>query len=146
VTVSYLPPGLPTPAPANDRLDEPYWTALGEERLMLQFCRKCDRCQWGPEWICHRCHSFDLEYRTVEHSGLIFSYERVWHPVNRALAGYGPYLIVLVELPHADGVRLVGNLLGNPHQEVRIGQSVRGVFEHHSSTVRPYTLLQWMPD
>ena len=43
----------------------------------------------------------------------------------------------------ADGVRLVGNLLGDPLQPLEIGASVVGVFEHHSATEPPFTLLQW---
>ena len=140
----YLPEGLPSPVPARDQLDEPFWSSLREERLMLQSCQACGRWQWGPEWICHRCRSFNLTFRPLEPHGLIYSYERVWHPVHRSLKDHGPYLIVLVEIPHADGVRLVGNLLGDPLQEVRIGQPVRGVFEHHRSAVPPFTLLQWM--
>jgi len=143
VNTSYLPLGLPAPAPARDGLDEPFWSGLRSESLLLQFCQSCGRWQWGPEWICHRCHAFDLVFRAVEPHGLIYSYERVWHPVHRALADHGPYLVVLVELPHADSVRLVGNLLGDPRQDVVIGHPVRGVFEHHTEAEPPYTLLQW---
>lgn len=75
--------------------------------------------------------------------GRIYSYERVWHPVHRALEGFGPYIVVLVELPHADGVRLVGNLLGDAQQSVDIGQPVRAVFEHHDDAEPNFTLLQW---
>jgi len=46
-------------------------------------------------------------------------------------------------LPAAGGVRLVGNLLGDPMQAVTIGADVEGVFEHHSDSNPPYTLLQW---
>jgi uncharacterized OB-fold protein len=56
---------------------------------------------------------------------------------------HGPYIAVLVELPHADGVRMVGNLLGDPTQEVVIGTEVEGVFEHHGDSDPPYSLLQW---
>jgi hypothetical protein len=52
-------------------------------------------------------------------------------------------LAVLVELPHAGGTRMVGNLLGDPMQEVLIGSEVIGVFEHHTSTEIKYSLLQW---
>jgi hypothetical protein len=52
-------------------------------------------------------------------------------------------IVVLVELPHADGVRLVGNLLGDAQQSVDIGQPVRAVFEHHDDAEPSYTLLQW---
>lgn len=75
--------------------------------------------------------------------GRIYSWERVWHPVHPALKGHCPYLAVLVELPHAGGLRMVGNLLGDPLQEVRIGAEVQGVFEHHPEASQPYTLLQW---
>jgi uncharacterized OB-fold protein len=141
--MSYLAKGLPQPVATHDGLDAPFWSALRDERLMLQRCNRCKRFQWGPEWICHRCLSFDLGYEAVAADGRIYSYERVWHPVHPALKTQGPYLVVLVELPHADGVRLVGNLLGDPRQNVTIGGSVEGVFEHHADADPAFTLLQW---
>jgi uncharacterized protein len=56
---------------------------------------------------------------------------------------HGPHIAVLVELPHAGGVRMVGNLLGDPLQEVAIGEDVEGVFEHHPGSDPSYSLLQW---
>lgn len=140
-TRPYLTPGLPVPQPSV--LDTPFWDGLRAERLLLQRCRACQRFQWGPEWICHRCLSFELEFSEVEPRGVIYSHQRVWHPVHPALATQGPYVIVLVELPHADGVRLVGNLLGDPQQALVIGAAVEGVFEHHGAHVPPFSLLQW---
>jgi uncharacterized OB-fold protein len=79
----------------------------------------------------------------VEPRGLIYSWERIWHPSHAALKGHGPYLAVLVELPQAGHVRMVGNLLGDPMQEVHIGAPVVGVFEHRQEANPPYSLLQW---
>ena len=62
------------------------------------------------------------------------------HP---ALLGHGPYLVVLVELPEAGGLRMLGNLLGDPLQQVHIGSDVQGVFEHHPAAQLPHSLLQW---
>ena len=143
MSFSYLPAGLPRPAPEPDGLDAPYWDGLREERLLLQRCRACRHFQWGPEWICHRCHSFDLAFEQTEPDGVVYACERVWHPVHPALAAQGPYLVVLVELPQADGVRVLGNLLGPAEQAVRPGQHVEGVFEHHRDVEPPFTLLQW---
>jgi hypothetical protein len=38
---------------------------------------------------------------------------------------------------------MVGNLLGDPTQEVRIGAEVEAVFEHHPDAEPPFTLVQW---
>ena len=62
------------------------------------------------------------------------------HP---ALKEQGPYLVVLVEFPQAGDVRIVGNLLGDPEQDVEIGAEVEAVFEHHRDDDPPYTLIQW---
>ena len=141
--MSYLNPGLPQPAPARDGLDTQYWQGLAEDVLRLQRCDACGKFQWGPEWICHRCHSFELSFAEAKPQGRIYSYERVWHPVHPALKDQGPYLIVLVELPHADNVRVVGNLLGDAEQPVQIGSPVKAVFEHHPDADPAFTLLQW---
>jgi hypothetical protein len=63
--------------------------------------------------------------------------------VHPALRGHGPYLVVLVELPAAGGVRMVGNLLGDPMQTVQIGAVVEAVFEPHDDAAPPFTLVQW---
>ncbi|MEQ8263934.1 OB-fold domain-containing protein [Pseudohaliea sp.] len=143
MSATYLPPGLPGPAPARDGLDAPFWDGLREEKLLLKRCSDCHAWQWGADWLCHDCHSFEHTFCAVEPRGLIYSYERVWHPTHRVLAEACPYLVVLVEIPEAGGVRLVGNLLGDAAQEVSIGQAVEGVFEHHSEGPAPFTLLQW---
>ncbi len=137
----YLNPGLAQPAATP--LDAPYWEGLRNNVLNVQRCDACDGWQWGPEWVCHRCLSDRLSFVEVEARGVIYSYERVWHPVHPALAEQGPYVVVLVELPHAGNVRMVGNLLGDAARDVTIGAEVAGVFEHHEDADPPYTLLQW---
>lgn len=139
----YLPAGLPAPEPEPDGVSAPYWEGLRQERLRVQRCAQCGRWQFGPEWICHGCLAFDPAWVEVPATGRIHSWERVWHPAHAALKDRGPYLVVLVELPHAGHVRMVGNLLGDPLQDVDIGAEVQGVFEHHRGHAPPYALLQW---
>ncbi len=140
---AYLPAGLPAPVAEPDGLSAPYWAGLREGRLLVQRCAGCGTWQFGPEWLCHRCHRFDPGWVEVAPRGLIHSWERVWHPSHPALKGHGPYLVVLVELPEAGNVRMVGNLLGDPMQAVAIGAAVTGAFEHHADASPPFSLLQW---
>ena len=143
-TARYLPDGLP--APEADALSAPYWKGLCNGRLTVQHCRHCGTWQFAPEWICHACHAFDPDWEDIAPTGRIFSWERVWHPAHAALKQHGPYLVVLVELPHAGNIRMIGNLLGDPHQAVKIGAPVVGVFEHHAQAAPAFSLLQWALD
>jgi uncharacterized OB-fold protein len=141
VTEAYLPTGLPQPMAAVDGLDKEYWEATGRGELKVQRCNACKGFQWGPEWLCYQCHSFDLGWHQVSGKGRVYSWERIWHPVHPALRERCPYLVVLVELPDAGNVRMVGNLLGDPMQEVPIGAEVEAVFEKHEAD--GFTLVQW---
>ncbi len=139
MSTTYLPAGLPAPSSGPDGLAEPYWEGTRQNKLRIQKCQGCGAWQWGPEWCCHRCHSFDMAWEEITGEGVIYSYERPHHPVHGALVGHGPYIIVLVELPAYGNVRMVGNLLGDPLQKVAIGAAVSAVFEPHEG----YTLVQW---
>lgn len=141
-TETYLPAGLPIPTPLPDGLDAPYWEGLARGELRAQRCRACKAWQWGPEWICHACHSFDVGFEAVAPRGRIYSWERVWHPVHPALRGATPYIVVLVELPEAGGIRMLGNLLGSREQPVTIGSPVEAVIEHHNGEPS-FQLVQW---
>jgi uncharacterized OB-fold protein len=140
---SYLPKGMPIPVPQGDGLDKTYWEATRRGELMIQKCGDCSTWQWGPEWVCHNCCSFNMTWEQIEPSGRVYSWERPWHPVHPALKEQGPYLVVLIELPQAGNVRMIGNLLGDSHQKVVIGSKVEAVFEPHDDTEPPYTLVQW---
>jgi len=140
---TYLPAGLPAPKPQRDGLDKPYWDGLAEGVLKVQRCNACGSWQWGPEWLCHACRSFDVGWQAVEPRGRIYSWARSWHPVHPALRDRGAYIFALIELPQAGGIRMVGNLLGDAQQEVDIGAPVVAVFEPHDGPSGSYTLVQW---
>jgi uncharacterized OB-fold protein len=46
-------------------------------------------------------------------------------------------------LRQAGNIRMVGNLLGDPLQRVKIGAPVKAVFEDRNEGETPYTLVQW---
>jgi uncharacterized OB-fold protein len=140
---TYLPEGMPIPVPQGDGLDAPYWESLSNGAIKVQRCGACRTWQWGPEWICHHCNSFDMGWENVAGDGVIYSWERPWHPVHPALQGHGPYIVVLVELPAAGNIRMIGNLLGDPMRDVTIGARVKACFERHDGGDTPFTLLQW---
>ncbi len=140
---AYLPAGLPIPVAEPNGLSAPFWDGLRSERLMVQRNPATGRHQFPPQWLCQDTREFDPEWVEVAGRGRIFSWTRIWHPVHPALKGHGPYIVVIVELLHADHVRMVGNLVGDPMQDVEIGSEVEVVYEHHPDADPPYTLAQW---
>lgn len=138
-TESYFPEGMPLPAPMPDGLDASFWEGTRQHKLLVQRCHACGTFQFGPEWICHHCRSSDIGWTQCSGRGKVYAFERVWHPVHKALRDRGPYLIVLVELPDVGNVRMVGNLLGDPQQDVKIGDDVEVAWEDHADV----TLVQW---
>ena len=139
---SYLPAGMPIPVPVPDGLDAPFHQGLLEHRLLIPRCSACGNWQWPPEVLCFACRRFDVGWEEVEPVGVVFTWTRIWHPVRPQLVDTVPYLAVVVELPQAGGVRLIGNLLGDGHESVQCGAAVRGVYEDHEGEP-VYTLLQW---
>ena len=140
---SYLPPGLPIPIPEANGLSKPFWDGLRKETIMVQRNARTKVYQFPPQWICHDTQTFDVQWVATEPRGVIYSWTRVWHPVHPAVKTACPYIVVVVELPQAGRVRMLGNLLGDPRQTVEIGTPVEAVFEHHNDTDPPFTLLQW---
>ncbi len=140
--MSYLPEGLPAPLD-EEGVNAPFWQGLAEGVLRVQRCAACGTWQFGGEHLCHHCHAWDPAWVAVAPRGRLYSWERVWHPAHPALKERVPYLAVVVELPEAGGLRMLGNLLGDPLQQVTIGAAVEGVFEHHRQNDPPYSLLQW---
>jgi uncharacterized OB-fold protein len=129
--------------PERNGLSAPFWDGLQQGVIKVQRNPRTGLHQWPAQWIAHDDHGFDLEWVAVEPRGRIFSWTRVWHPVHPALRDACPYIVVVVELPQAGSVRMLGNLLGDPRQDVPIGAEVEAVFEHHPDAEPPYSLLQW---
>ena len=138
-----LPQVLGRPVPLPSGLDRPFHEGLTAHRLVLQRCT-CGTWQWPPEVICHRCRSFDPGWVETDPQGLLYTWTRVWHPAHEGLQTAVPYVVAVVELPGAGGIRLVGNLLvpDVATAEIRTGTPVRGMFVDQPGG---YTLLQWRP-
>ncbi|MFF3743548.1 bifunctional MaoC family dehydratase N-terminal/OB-fold nucleic acid binding domain-containing protein [Streptomyces kronopolitis] len=122
------PPAASTPRrprPVINRDNAGFWAGVAGHRLLIQRCTECRtlRFPWLPG--CSRCGS--PEWDTVEASGAgtVFSYVVLHHPPFPAFDP--PYAVGLIEL--AEGVRMVSNIVGVPHDRVRIGMPVRLDFQ-----------------
>jgi uncharacterized protein len=131
--------------PMPDGLDLPYWDGLAAGELRIQRCRPCGRWIWGPQWMCPSCYSFELSWSAVALTGLVYSWIRTWHPFAPELAAHLPYTSVLVELPQAGGVRLLGLLVDGDGSEPAIGDPLEGRIQPASELTTGLAVLRWSP-
>ncbi len=124
--------------PAADGNDTPYWEGLREGELRIQRCEDCRTWLWSPRHLCPRCHGFRLGFEPVAMSGTVYTWCRTHHPYMAEYAGRLPYVSVVVELPQAGGVRLLGLLDGD---EAAIGDRLTGLIERPAGAEWP--LLRW---
>jgi uncharacterized OB-fold protein len=125
---------LAPPAEAAERFrppvtpaSEPFWEATREPRLVLQWCRSCERPIHFPREACPSCLGTDLEFRTASGRGTVHAVTLIPTPANPTMAGRGPYLVALVALD--EGVRFLTNVVVDDPASVAIDDIVSVAWE-----------------
>ncbi|MFP3989355.1 OB-fold domain-containing protein [Streptomyces sp. E11-3] len=113
------------PRPVINRDNEGFWAGVREHTLLIQRCGECEvlRFPWLPG--CNACGSDAWDTVEASGEGTVYSYVVMHHPPFPAFDP--PYAVGLIEL--AEGVRMVSNVVGVPHDKVRIGMPVRLEFQ-----------------
>jgi uncharacterized OB-fold protein len=124
------------PLPVPDAVTAGYWTAAAEGALAIQHCASCAAFTFPPLTHCPRCLG-SLQWRRVSGRGTVHSYCRMWEAL---VPGFTPpYVVVVVELDDAEGVRITGNLVGaaDGDGDAYVGQRVEVVFERRDGVTLP---------
>ena len=151
--LKYRPPAAPAPAtevaaeltagPVLRPVVSPdtafFWagTAVGE--LRIQRCEGCGRLRHPPGPRCPACGAAKPGYQVAAGTGEVYSYLVHHHPP--VPGKQVPFVVALVTL--TEGVRVVGELLGVPPDQVRIGLPVRAEFVRIDDEL---TLPAWRED
>ncbi len=119
------------PLPGLDGLTKEFYDFCKQEQLHFQRCSDCGVFRHVPREICAQCNSFEWEWVASSGKGKIYT----WVVVNRALhpAFYDasedavPMAPVVVEME--EGVRLLGNMLDCPPEELDFDMPVAVAYE-----------------
>jgi len=123
--------------PAPDDASCFYWEAAARGEFAIQRCRACRSYVHPPRDACPRCASTDLGGERVSGHGTVYSFTIGHHAASGIPT---PFALVLVELDEQPGLRVLGNLLEFPLDQVRVGMPVAVTFEDVGGGV---TLPQW---
>ena len=120
-----------------DRWTQPFWDATADHRLVIHQCAACGTLRHPPGPFCWKCRSRDSQWADVAGLGTVFSFTVVRHAMTPAAKDAVPYVVALVTLDDAPGVRPITNIVGIEPGEVRIGLPVQVVWDD----VRPGTTV-----
>jgi hypothetical protein len=118
------------PQPLADAVTLPFWQAAAEHRLVVQRCTGCGRTRLPPAPICPACRSDAAEWKQLSGRGEVYTYTIVHRPI--APGQRLPFVIAVIALEDAGGVRMISNLVGADPGAVRIGAPVELVWEDMS--------------
>ena len=99
------------PKPVADRDTQPFWDAVAERRLIVTRCSSCGSWIWQPRPLCPRCHVADPAWVEVSGAARVVSWTALHPPVLTVWADATPFVVLLVELDDAPGVRMIGQLV-----------------------------------
>lgn len=124
--------------------DDEFWRNLEDGVLALPRCAQCHGWTWPAHHRCGRCGSWAFEWTPVKPEGRVFTYTRTRYAFDRVLERKDdvPYVTLVVELPEADGARVMGVLKGD-ESGLAIGARVRGTIDPPSAKSKFYPALRW---
>ena len=118
-----LTAGRPLPE-IGDRT-RPFWDAVADHRLVIQYCDACSRWLHPPLPLCPSCGRPDPGWRQVSGDGVVSAFTVVHRPPLPVFDP--PYVIAMVELEDVP-VRVLSNVIGREPSAVHIGLPVRVTF------------------
>jgi len=100
-----------------------YWREIPQRyRLEAGRCRRCGFIAFPPRLVCPRCQSREFETIKLAEEGRIISYTIIRVPPHQ-FVDQAPYAVGIVELD--DGVKLMGQIVDCPFEELKTGLRVR---------------------
>ena len=123
------------PTPRVTALTEAFWTGGRDGVLRIQRCTDCGYFVHPPGPVCPQCLGRALEFAAVSGRGTVVAStvnHQAWYPGWET-----PYVVAIVELAEQAGLRCTTNIVGCPHEAVRIGLPVVVQFAAHGEVWLP---------
>jgi uncharacterized protein len=132
-----ISPPLPEPTPVS----APYWHALTEHRIAIQYSPSLSRYVFYPRTLAPGTLADDLEWREIDGAGSLFTYTVARRPTGPPWVDALPQLLAVVEWDA--GPRVSTELVDVEPAQIRIGMRVAPVF--HDVPDTGVTLLRYRP-
>ncbi|GAA3565520.1 OB-fold domain-containing protein [Nonomuraea rosea] len=115
-----------------------FWDGVRAGELRIQTCADCGELRHPPGPMCPQCRSANRTHVVASGEGTLYSYVVHHHPPVPGRVT--PFVVAVVELP--EGVRMVGNVVDCPIEEVGVGMPLRVTYRPMDDRL---VLPMWTP-
>ena len=112
------------PLPDALSLSAPYWEAGRKGKLALQRCGHCLHWIHFPDFLCPACGSDQLAFEDADGDGTIETFTVIHRVFVPGFESSAPYAVGWIALDLQPGLRVFADLVGVPHDQLRIGLHV----------------------
>jgi uncharacterized OB-fold protein len=133
------------PMPVKTPTTAPFWDALAQHRIVIQYSPSSDAYVFYPRVRAPRTLADDLEWREISGMGTLYSFTVAYRPVSPHFADAVPQLLAIVEWD--EGPRFSTEMVlpadrADP-AELSVGMRVRPVFFDYPE--HDVTMLRYEP-
>lgn len=129
------------PMPVKTPTTAPFWDALAEHRIRIQYSPSSGAYVFYPRVRAPRTLADDLEWREISGMGTLYSFTVARRPVGPHFADTVPLLPAIVEWD--EGPRFSTEMVDVAPEELRIGMRVQPVYFDYPD--HGVTMLRYRP-
>jgi uncharacterized OB-fold protein len=129
------------PLPESTPVSAPYWNALRQHRIEIQYSPSLGRYVFYPRTLAPGTLADDLEWREINGAGTLFTFTVAERPTGPPWTDAVPQLLAVVQWDV--GPRVSTELVEVEPDRIRIGMRVSPVF--HDVPGTDVTLLRYRP-
>lgn len=139
---TYTPETLSRPLPVPTPLTRPFWDALAERKIRIQYSPSLGEYIFYPRPLAPRTLADDLQWREISGAGTLYSYTVATRPPAAHFASAGEMILAIVQWD--EGPKFSTEIINTDPGELEIGMRVRPVFCDHPEG--EITMLRYEPE
>jgi uncharacterized protein len=132
---------MPKPMPSPTPTTQPFWDALREHKIRIQYSPSTGRYVFYPRVLAPGTLADDLEWREISGAGSLYTYTVSHRPVSPHFVDDVPQILAVVQWD--EGPRFSTEVVNAAPDAIRVGTRVRPVFTDYPD--RGITMLRYEP-
>lgn len=135
-------PVFERPMPVPTPLTQPFWDALAEHKVRIQYSPSLGEYIFYPRPLAPRTLADDLQWRQISGAGTLYTYTITTRPVAPHFAAEGPMVLAVVQWD--EGPKFSTELINVAPEDITIGMRVSPVFCDYPDA--GITMLRYEPE